>query len=164
MDAVSTARVQELYPALGSKIARLIAQLESEGIECRVVQGLRSWTQQDALYAQGRTAPGPIVTNVPGGCSYHNFGLAADVVPSQFAPGQPYDPDWNAAHPAWTRMIQLGESLDLVSGSSWRTFPDYPHFQYTGRFPEPGPDDEVRQIFTDGGTQAVWDEVSKSVS
>jgi peptidoglycan L-alanyl-D-glutamate endopeptidase CwlK len=48
----------------------------------RVVQGLRSWTEQDALYAMGRTAPGKIVTNVKGGYSYHNYGMAVDCVPS----------------------------------------------------------------------------------
>lgn len=157
MDAISTARLQEVSPVLAAKITTLVTMLETEGIEVRVVQALRSWSQQDALYAQGRTAPGSIVTNCPGGHSYHNFGLAVDLTPSQFGPDQPYSPDWNSQHPSWKTMESKGQSLGLDSGSTWRSFPDAPHFQLTGRFPEGAPTDEVRQIFKDSGMQAVWD-------
>ncbi len=123
-------------------------------LSIQVTQGLRSWNEQDALYAQGRTTPGPIVTNAPGGTSWHNLGLACDIVPEDITPGQP---DWNISNPAWTRIISVGESLGLVSGSEWRTFKDYPHFQLTGRFGV-NPDDEVRKLFRDGGIMAVWQE------
>ena len=156
MDAISLTRLQDVVPALAQKIQTMATMLEQEGIEIRVVQALRSWSQQDALYAQGRTAPGSIVTNCPGGYSYHNLGLAVDTVPSQFAPGQPYNPDWNAQHPSWIRMEQIGQSLGLDSGATWRSFPDAPHFQLTGPYPEGAPTDEVRQIFKDGGMIAVW--------
>jgi len=46
----------------------------------KLISGLRTYEEQDALYAQGRTAPGPKVTNAPGGHSNHNFGLAFDMV------------------------------------------------------------------------------------
>lgn len=134
----------------------------AQGIEIRVVQALRSWSQQDALYAQGRTVPGRIVTNCPGGYSYHNFGMAADCVPSQFAPDQPYDPDWNANHLSWKTMEQIGQSLGLESGATWRSFPDAPHFQINGRFPVGAPDDEVRQIFKLSGMAAIWKEIGIS--
>lgn len=39
---------------------------------------LRSFMQQDALYAQGRNAPGPIVTNAKAGESGHEYGCASD--------------------------------------------------------------------------------------
>ena len=154
--AVSKAWLQEVHPILALKIQQLEQMLNAEGIDISVVQGLRSWAQQNVLYAQGRTMPGEIVTNVEGGYSWHNFGMAVDCAvddPSQ--PGAPID--WDATHPAWKRMEQVGESLGLVSGSEWRTFPDNPHFQLTGRFGV-NPDDEVRQLMTDGGMQAVWDE------
>ena len=41
---------------------------------------LRTFAEQNALYAQGRTKPGPIVTNAQAGQSYHNYGLALDIV------------------------------------------------------------------------------------
>ena len=39
----------------------------------------RTDKEQDALYEQGRSRPGPIVTNARGGESFHNYRLAADV-------------------------------------------------------------------------------------
>lgn len=158
MDAISEARLQEVCPALAVKIRTMATMLEQEGIEIRVVQGLRSWTEQAGLYEQGRTTPGEIVTNCKGGFSYHNFGMAADCVPSQFAPSQPYSPDWHANHPSWIRMEKIGQSLGLDVGANWRSFPDAPHFQLTGKYPEGAPTDEVRQIFKDGGMQAIWQE------
>ena len=160
MDSISEARLQLIYPALAAKIAQLSTMLEADGVMIRVVQGLRSWQEQDNLYAQGRTAPGHIVTNCPGGHSYHNFGLAVDCVPDD--PSQPgYQPDWNSSHPTWKDMETKGQSLGLDSGATWRSFPDAPHFQLTGRFPEGAPDDEVRQLFKDGGMQAVWSEIDR---
>ena len=41
----------------------------------------RSPVEQDALYAQGRTLPGKIVTHAKGGESLHNKGLAVDFLP-----------------------------------------------------------------------------------
>lgn len=158
MDAISEARLETVAPQLADKVRQMADMLAQEGILIRVTQALRSWSQQDALYAQGRTAPGTVVTNCPGGHSYHNFGLAVDCVPDD--PAQPgYQPDWNASHPTWKRMEAVGISLGLDSGSTWRSFPDAPHFQLTGRFPEGAPSDEVRQLFKDGGMQAVWNEV-----
>jgi hypothetical protein len=40
---------------------------------------MRSFAEQDALYAQGRTKPGKIVTKARGGFSNHNFGVAFDI-------------------------------------------------------------------------------------
>ena len=159
LDAVSTARLTEVMPALAAKIKAMADILESEGTEIRVVQGLRSWQQQDALYQQGRSAPGEIVTNCRGGYSYHNFGMAVDCVPSVNGVDQAYAPDWNAQHPAWKRMEAVGQSLGMDSGATWRSFPDAPHFQLTGRFPEGAPSDEVRQLFRDGGMAAIWAEI-----
>lgn len=42
------------------------------------VSGLRSFVTQEALYVQGRTKPGDIVTWARPGLSYHNYGLATD--------------------------------------------------------------------------------------
>ena len=164
MDAISEARLGEVAPFLADKIRQMAEMLVQEGIEIRVVQALRTWAQQDALYAQGRTTPGEIVTNCPGGHSYHNFGLAVDCVPSQFGPDQAYNPDWNSSHPTWQRMEAIGELLGMESGSTWRTFPDAPHFQINGPFPVGAPDDQVWQLYRDGGMEAVWNAVMDPTS
>jgi peptidoglycan L-alanyl-D-glutamate endopeptidase CwlK len=161
MDHASEARLQNVVPLLAVKIRTMETMLADEGIEIMVTQGLRTIAEQDALYAQGRSVPGAKVTNCPGGHSYHNFGLAVDCCPSQFAPGKPFTPDWHPEHPSWKRMEAVGKSLGLDSGAYWRTFHDAPHFQLTGRFPEGAPNQELQELLH-SGMQAVWDAVMQS--
>ena len=147
----SNQRLSEVHPKLAVAIRQMDAQYPALSIQ--VTEGLRNWATQDLLYQQGRTLPGNIVTNAKPGYSYHQFGLAVDLVPEDIMPGQP---DWNVNHPAWKQMIASGESVGLVSGSEWRTFPDNPHFQMTGKLPV-SPDDYVRYLFNNAGIQAVWE-------
>lgn len=151
MDAISEARLAEVMPALAERIRQLAQTLEAENIAIRVVQGLRTWADQDKLYAIGRTLPGKVVTNAKGGESWHCYGCAVDVAP--FDDGVP---DWNASHPAWRRIVEVGVSLGLESGVSWH---DLPHFQLSGAFP-PTPDQKVKDLYVNVGRQAVWDAVS----
>ena len=61
-------------------IARVLVQkAAANGITIKIISGLRTYAEQDALYAKGRTAPGPKVTNARGGFSNHNFGIAFDI-------------------------------------------------------------------------------------
>jgi peptidoglycan L-alanyl-D-glutamate endopeptidase CwlK len=151
MDANSEARLNMVHPALAAKVRQMADILDEQFITIRVTQGLRSMDEQAALYAQGRTTPGKIVTNALPGTSWHNFGLAVDVAPFD-AEGQP---DWNVNHPSWKNIVATGEGLGLFSGSKFRTFPDWPHFQLTGDLPV-SPDDATRQAFKVGGLLAVW--------
>lgn len=152
MNAISQGRLALVHPELSRRIVQMRDMLD---FDIEVTQGLRTWMEQDAIYAEGRTQPGKIVTHAPAGFSWHNYGLAVDIVPEDVSPGQP---DWNLNHPAWARMVSVAESLGLVSGAEWHGADiDTPHVQLTGRFPVT-PDDEVRQLFRDGGTEAVWNE------
>jgi peptidoglycan LD-endopeptidase CwlK len=164
LSPISETRLGDVYPPLAEKIRELANLLEPEGINLVVVEGLRSWNEQDHLYAQGRTAgvPGQIVTNCPGGQSWHNFGLAVDCAPEIAALGPLAGIDWNAAHPQWKRMEAVGVSLGLVTGANWIRIKDAPHFQLTGRFAA-SPDEEVRQIFREGGMALVWEEAFGSI-
>jgi hypothetical protein len=81
-DQISISRVLLLHPKFRASAQAFIEDAENTlGITLRIVQGLRTFAEQDALYAQGRTAPGNIVTYSKAGTSYHNFGIALDVVP-----------------------------------------------------------------------------------
>src|SRR5277367_5353031 len=156
MNASTVARIEQLYPKLKAKAYQLIQQLSLQGIDCEVDQGLRTWPQQEALYAQGRNGnPVPVVTNARPEQSWHTFGCAfdVDIVTTSGL-------DWSGTSPAWDSTIIAGQSLGLVSGAEWRTFPDKPHFQMTGRFPVT-PDDEVLALFQGGGLAAVWQEIDK---
>ena len=86
----------------------------------------RSIEQQNALYAKGRTTAGSIVTKVKGGYSFHNHGLAFDLVPLVNG-----NPSWNVSRDVWERLGNIGKSLGLERGGDWKSFRDYPHYQYT---------------------------------
>jgi peptidoglycan L-alanyl-D-glutamate endopeptidase CwlK len=157
MDAASEARLGLVYPALAAKIRQMADQLASENIYIRVTQGVRTFAEQDQLYTEGRTAPGKVVTNVTGGHSYHNFGLAVDCCPSTDGPDKPFNPDWNESHPSWKRMVEVGESLGLNCGADWAHFKDVPHFQLTGVWPVGEPPQQARDLFAANNLSPVWE-------
>jgi peptidoglycan L-alanyl-D-glutamate endopeptidase CwlK len=150
MDQVSEDRLKEVHPLLAAKVRAMANELAAKGIIIRVTQGMRSWDEQDKLWQQGRTKPGPIVTMARPGFSYHNFGLAVDVVPMT-----PMGPDWDVSHPQWKKIVEVGISLGLESGAAWRTFKDYPHFQLTGNLPLT-PTPQLRATFQTEGIIGVW--------
>lgn len=113
----------DLYPAVYKKASKLIRLARLCGMPIRITDSFRSIEEQDALYAQGRTEPGDIVTNAPGGYSYHNYGVAFDVVFETPDGGITYEGDWE-------KLGEMGEILDLEWGGRWTT-PDRPHFQMT---------------------------------
>lgn len=131
MDAISETRLKDIHPVLADRIRQLEHQLEAENIMIRVTCGLRSWMQQLTLRLRGRDAQGNIVD--PAQVVTHaqpGYGLGVDVAPFDDAL-----PDWNASHPAWKRIVALGESLGLTSGAEFRTFPDWPAFPTDGEIP-----------------------------
>lgn len=144
-------RLAQLHPVLAVRGHAMLELCAHAGLSLLVTQGLRTWEEQDRLYAQGRTAPGAIVTKAKGGQSFHNFGLAFDIVVLD-AMGKM---DWDAQHPGWTRAAQLGKSVGLEWGGDWRGFKDRPHFQYTGGLSL----SRCRALHADGGVPAVWGEV-----
>ena len=83
-------------------------------------------TEQEQVYAQGRTAPGVIVSHARPGNSYHNYALAFDAVPTAYK-GLP---NWNPTGPYWRKIGAIGQSLGLEWGGSW-TQEDLPHFPLT---------------------------------
>ena len=162
---VSIQRLAQVHPALSHKISTL-ESIMSEPIG--VTQGLRTSKEQLALYSQGRNGLAFVnqlrqavgwspltdtenvrVTDAPPGFTWHEFGLAVDVVPFE-SNGQP---DWDEQHPVWQEIVTKGTGLGLTSGKSWK---DEPHLQLTGIFPVAAPTDAVRQLFKQGGLPAVW--------
>jgi len=119
-DPITNDRISQLQgPA-----TKFINQAESElEIKLRVTQGLRTFAEQDDLYAKGRTAPGKIVTNAKGGQSYHNYGLAVDVV--EIRNGQAI---WDKN---WSTISKIGIRNGFEWGGNFKSIPDNPHFQMT---------------------------------
>lgn len=101
------------------------------GIDLLVTQTYRCPADQHALYCQGRTAPGKIVTNADAGESTHQYRLAYDVVPMRN--GKPVWGTKEAEDIAlWRTVGDLGKSCGLEWAGDWKRFKEYPHFQYTG--------------------------------
>jgi peptidoglycan L-alanyl-D-glutamate endopeptidase CwlK len=114
--------IATLLPEVRPFARALVQKAAFDGIRIKIVSGLRTYAEQDALYAQGRTAPGPKVTNARGGYSNHNFGIAFDVGVFE---GQKYLPD----SPKYKAVGVLGTDLGLEWGGNWKSIVDQPHFE-----------------------------------
>jgi peptidoglycan hydrolase-like protein with peptidoglycan-binding domain len=123
-DAVSDRRIAGLHPDMRAVASQFVARVEQElGIQLRVTDGMRTFAEQDALYAQGRNGnPGQIVTNARGGQSYHNYGIAFDVAELRPSGAVTWETDWEA-------IGRIGESMGLEWGGRWTGLVDRPHFQ-----------------------------------
>ena len=95
---------------------------EKQGISVCIYYGFRTHDEQAALYAQGRTTPGKIVTNAKPGQSAHETGNAFDAAP--FVNGKI---DWNSN--LFDTMGPIGESVGLVWGGRFKSIVDKPHYQ-----------------------------------
>ncbi|MCM3736461.1 M15 family metallopeptidase [Bacillus cytotoxicus] len=110
---------------VAEKTRAVISQMHAQGIYICVAQGFRSFDEQDALYAQGRTKPGSIVTNARGGQSNHNYGVAVDLC---LYTGDGSDVMWNVDGP-FRRVIAAMKAQGFKWGGDWTSFKDYPHFE-----------------------------------
>ena len=128
LDDRSERNISTLHPDLINRASAFISAAKSlasqRNLDVKCICGLRTWAEQDALYAKGRTAPGPKITNARAGHSFHNFSLALDI--GVFSKdGKTYHGD----HPLYRELGPLGESLGFEWGGRWK-FVDEPHYQF----------------------------------
>jgi peptidoglycan LD-endopeptidase CwlK len=114
--------IATLFPEVKPYARALFFKAKANGIAINIISGTRTFAEQDALYAIGRTKPGEIVTKARGGYSNHNFGIAFDV-------GVFEGKDYIRESPKYAAVGVLGQELGLEWGGSWKSFPDRPHFQ-----------------------------------
>jgi peptidoglycan L-alanyl-D-glutamate endopeptidase CwlK len=106
------------------------AAMAARGVTVEVISGLRSWAQQAALYAQGRTKPGRIVTKARPGSSWHNYGLAIDL--GLFRAGKYLDEaEPKTANALYAELGKIAAGMGIEWAGTWRSFPEGPHFQWT---------------------------------
>jgi len=122
-------RLEDLYPPLATLALQILAKSETVGIPIRITNTLRTHEEQASLYAQGRTAPGPIVTQAKPGYSYHNYGLAFDfVILAGTVPTYSDRVDWNKnEYWDYKEVGEIGKSLGLNWGGDWGW--DAAHFE-----------------------------------
>lgn len=145
---MSSRALMDLDPVLEKKAGLFLDECRRQGIGVIITCTYRSGDEQNALYAQGRTKPGRIVTWARAGESLHNtVDLAGD--PSALAfdiavmrsgkiiwgtggngiDDDPSDDDTDDLE-LWQRAGAIGESLDLEWAGRWpKAKREFPHFQ-----------------------------------
>ena len=127
---ISSRKLDDLLLPAKVRALNLIHACSEAGIDLLITSTYRDFASQDALYAQGRTAPGRIVTNARAGQSFHNFRVAFDVVPLRA--GKPVWSTTGADGLVWQKIGALGEAQGLEWAGRWIRFRELPHFQFTG--------------------------------
>lgn len=117
--------IKQLHPALQAKIAQLQTLCTQQGLKIGISECLRTVSEQDALYAKGRTAPGSIVTKAQGSSysSMHQWGVAFDFYRNDGTGA------YNDADGFFTKVGKLGQSIGLEWGGAWASIKDKPHLQ-----------------------------------
>lgn len=113
--------LQLLHPYLRSRVLMLIDSCRQRGITVEVRETYRSSERQDYLAKKKKK-----VTNVTGGNSYHQYGMAVDVVivvNGKYA--------WSNKK-LWKQVGSIGESLGLRWGGRWSRLWDPGHFEWSG--------------------------------
>lgn len=148
-DKVTLDRIKLLHPNLRQEVehiyrAQIVPALTGKAI-CRFAYTLRTFAEQDALFAQGRTrlfdSAGRrlgIVTKAKGGQSIHNYGLALDIVLLVDRDGNgtfetaswdvkgDFDKDGKAD---WMEVVNILKRNGWTWGGDWTRFKDMPHFE-----------------------------------
>lgn len=152
LDSVSRSRLNLVYPDLATRYLRMFHDVAKvTGRSVRVTEGLRTFQRQAALYAQGRTEPGPIVTNSMAGESLHHYGCAID---SCWMGKDPYLERLgeDERRIIWSEYGRVARAHGFEWGGDWKRPVDKPHIQlrygYTSK--------EIREFYRVGGMTAVW--------
>ncbi len=121
-DKYTNERIQFLHPKAIPVFTSFIDKAEKDlDIIIRITDGFRSFDEQSKLYARGRTEPGPVLTNAKSGQSYHNYGLAIDlVVMENNKPNYGYDN---------SKIAEIGKEYTIVWGGTFLHLSDRPHFE-----------------------------------
>lgn len=97
--------------------------MAQNGLEVKIIQGTRSYAEQDALYRLR-----PKVTNARGGYSMHNFGIAFDI--GIFQNGKYLDDVSKTADVQYKAVYTACGAPDGMEwGGNWTSLKDYPHYQ-----------------------------------
>lgn len=143
MDQLTLKRIETAHPLLRDELKCIYTDIcnaiDSKHALFRFSHVLRTFKEQNDLYAIGRTTSGRKVTNAKGGDSYHNYGLAVDIV-------ELLDKDKNGTFETaswdvkldydndnvedWMEVVAIFKRYGWEWGGDWR-FTDKPHFQKT---------------------------------
>lgn len=122
---INSRKLEDLNPKVRVLCEKFIEKCKSQNIDVLITSTYRDGASQDALYAQGRTTAGKIVTNARAGQSYHNWRVAFDFVPLVHGKAQ-----WSDVA-TFTKCGEIAESVGLEWAGRWKKFKELAHCQYT---------------------------------
>jgi len=130
-DQITLERIKLLHPKLREEVMEIYEEI-CEALKgramCRFSYTLRTFAEQDLLFKKV-----PKVTNAKGGMSYHNYGLAIDIVliidgkSASWEIKKDFDGDGKAD---WIEIVNIFKQYGWEWGGDWK-FYDAPHFQKT---------------------------------
>lgn len=125
-------KIDTLHPLIRAEVQALVNRINSDvlkgNVKMVVTQGLRTFSEQDALYNQI-----PKVTNAKGGQSIHNYGLAFD-----FCLADGGRTIWDTVKdfdgdkvPDWMEVVKVFKDAGYAWGGDFKSIVDKPHFEKT---------------------------------
>lgn len=154
-----------LQPTFALILLKAIVECHANNLHIYLFEGFRSLERQAELYEQGRTKPGSIVTNARAGESWHNYGLGVDLVfdgQSRDGIQWTWNGDYNTpvvngkARAEWDQVAAIMEAHGFEWAGRWKSFPETPHFQFTGGFSTA----TARSLVSSRGLKAFWDQMN----
>ena len=129
MDQLTIDRIAQAHPKIREELKQYYIECNNKlpkGVRLRFAYVYRSIAEQNVLYNQR-----PKVTNAKGGQSIHNYGLAFDyvIMLDKDNNGTFETIEWDLKSPYHKVVVDYFKSKGYEWGGSWRSFPDYPHFQ-----------------------------------
>lgn len=145
IDKITESRILKLHPEIRKDVMKMyreqIYPTLTGGVYCRFTHTLRTFEEQDELYKLGRTKLFDaddnrigIVTNAKGGQSYHQYGLAVDIVimssrTASWDVSVDLDKDGKKD---WYEVAEIFQKNGWEWGGDWKgKLRDFPHFQKT---------------------------------
>jgi len=154
-----------LHPALRIGVTAALEHCHQEGLMIYVFESYRTPARQQKLFDKGRNTPGRKVTNARPFQSFHNYGLAFDLVfdgDDRDGIQWSWEGDYNTEviegdkRSDYQRAGEIFEEYGFEWGARWRTFKEMPHFQKVFGLQHSA----LKAIYNESGMQAVWDKVS----
>ena len=153
----------QIYPPFGDLIHSFLFNARAQGYPVGIFEGLRTFEKQAEYYAKGRDTegniinPSQVITYAKPGSSYHQYGLAVDIVFDTDGTKKGFQWGWNEKMD-WRGLAEIGQNFGLEAGYFWIK-KDPPHFQKTYGFIT----SQLKSIYTGGGLEAVYREIRNGI-
>lgn len=142
-----------VWPPFAELVSELIDEMHHENYKVIILESYRSPVRQNQLFAKGRVRPGKIITNARGWQSWHQYGLAVDLIfdsnPCKKGIQGPYSGDFEL-------LGRIAQDLRMEWGGRWG---DKGHVQYRGGVSI----DQARSIQAREGILGLWGELDRPI-